>query len=131
MPWFVYPYIALYACAAVWTIRADARAGAPRWKAAATTVVDALGLAGMWVWVRGDPAAWLVTAWKGVLPLLVAGALLQLAWWYRRGFAAEWEPGERREPQLRTLLLTSILFGTVAFLPMLWMNARLAFAPVG
>jgi hypothetical protein len=128
LAFLVYPYVALYAVVAIWTIRAGARAGAPAWKSATTTVVDALGVAGMLVWARGDPAPWLVVGWRIVLPVLAAGTALRLVWWYRRAFAREWRASERREPQLRALLVTSATFATLAFLPMLWINARLAYS---
>jgi len=122
-----YLYLAFFAAAALLILRSDARAGAPPWKASASAVVGALGLAGMWVHLGGDPAPWLRDVWIFVLPILVAGAVLEVVWWFRRGFAAHWDSAERRDPQLRSLLWTSSLFAMLAFLPMLWMNANLAF----
>lgn len=122
-----YAYLLFFALAALWTLRADARAGAPAWKAVSSAVLDAVGLAGMWIYLGGAPAPWVHAVWIYVLGLLIPGAALKVVWWLRRGFDRVWEQGERRDPQMRSVLWTFALFLAAVLLPMLWMNARLAF----
>jgi hypothetical protein len=121
-----YVYIAIYALVALQGIREDLRFGVPLWKAALSTVANALGVAGMLLYLapRVDPS--LVRLWAWVCLLLVVEALVQLRFSYRSRYRRVLPDGEPGDAQLRSLLWSSVLVNLLAAAPCYTMNFALA-----
>ncbi|MEZ5980436.1 MAG: hypothetical protein R3F34_19790 [Planctomycetota bacterium] len=128
---FAYLYIAMFVTVTLWGIREDIRWEAPRWKAVMSTVGNAVGIAGMLLWVSGDASARLAAVWRWVLAALVAQLLIEIAYEYRLRLRRMLPDGELSDAQIRSLVWTSIVLGLVTAVPFFYMNWSLAFPDEG
>jgi hypothetical protein len=127
---FAYLYIGFFAAGAVYSRVRDARASAPMWKALVSTVGDALGVAGMLVYVGGAPAPLIVRLWPAVFVFLVLQLVIEARYELRARLGRLDPELDPDDPQMRSLARTAVAFGVAAALPMLWLNGRLAFPDV-
>ncbi len=123
----VYLYIGFYAAGALYSRVRDGRAGSPLWKGVMSSVGDALGIAGMFLWVRGDPAPLLVRLWPAVLLFLLVQIALEARYELRARLGRLDPELDPEDPQMRSLSRTAVVFGVAVALPMLCINALLAF----
>lgn len=122
-----YLYIAMFATVSLWGIREDLRWQAPKWKALLSVVGNAVGIAGMVLWSRGDIGAELSEIWRWVFIGLVLQLLIEIAYEYRLRLRRMLPEGQLSDGQIRSLVWTSIGLGLLTALPYFYMNYELAF----
>jgi hypothetical protein len=117
-------YAALYAALAIWGIREHLQRRRALWKAVLTTIANALGLGGMWLYLTGEPDPLIASIWALVFPLLLVEEAIEL-----RIELAEWRAGhgEWADPQIRSLLWVMLAAGLAFSLPYFWMNFQVAY----
>lgn len=124
---FVWLYIALYGALSLWGIHEDVVHRAPVWKALLSTVGNALGMGGMIVWAAGIRSAEIQSVWTWVFPFLLLQAGLEARFEYRTRLAQVLPETQKGDAQMRNLMLTSVVIGTVLALPYFLINYWVAF----
>lgn len=129
MRFLLFVYIGIFAAAALQRVREDIRFEVPRWKATLSTVVAALGVSGMILYVEGVERPGLAAVWRWVVALIAIDTVLQLRYTFQSRFQRVLPEGDPADAQLRSLVWTSIGLGLLASAPYFWMNASLALGP--
>lgn len=127
MTLLAYLYVAMFASVSLWGIREDLRWNAPRWKAVLSVVGNAIGIAGMVLYLAGEPNPRIAAAWRWVLGGLVLQLLIEIVYEYRLRLRRMLPEGELSDAQIRSLVWTSIGAGLLTAVPYFYMNWALAF----
>lgn len=120
-------YVVMFVTVSLWGIREDIRWEAPRWKAVLSVVGNAIGIAGMVLYLQGDVGPKLAAIWRWVFFGLVAQLVVEVVYEYRLRLRRMVPEGQLSDGQIRSLVWTSIAIGLLTALPYLGMNYALAF----
>lgn len=127
MIFLAYLYVAMFVTVSLWGIREDMRWEAPRWKATLSVVGNAVGIAGMVLFLQGDAGPKLASIWRWVFFALVAQLVVEIVYEYKLRLRRMLPEGQLSDAQIRSLVWTSIAIGLITALPYLGMNYALAF----